>query len=148
MNLFKLFFSKKEKQEESGDLLFITKKIGPIIDNISSEIFVSYSLELLSQPITYIVPAVWGASETKQLTDNQLEMHNKINPAITKILEAFDYKSLTQSQRFALGYIVRGLIISKITYMIEAVKHQGARIESSDPESVYDIHHVKTIGNA
>ena len=43
---------------------------------------------------------------------------------ITDIIELLEFKDLNDSQEFAIGYLIRGLIISKITYLIEASKHR------------------------
>ena len=99
-------------------------KIKEIIDDTTNEIFISHKAEFMLEEITYIVPAVWGKIKHGKLTDTQLEINGKINDVITDIIQMLDLKDLNNLQEFAFEYLIRGLIISKITYLIEASKHR------------------------
>jgi hypothetical protein len=110
----------KRKQSE-------TLKIKEIIDETTTAIFSLYRDELLSKPITYILPAVWGKKHGK-LSGIQGEIHMKINPLIRDIIEIFAFKEINEDQRFALEYLIRGLVISKITYLIESFKNRSENI--------------------
>ena len=96
--------------------------IGPMIEKAVWDIFVGYRVELLSEEITFIIPAIWGAKKDGELTATQKAIHEKIAPVINRIFELLDIKDLDSCQEFALNYLVRGLIVSKITYMIEAFR--------------------------
>ena len=108
------------KEEESQKIL----KAKRIIDNTANEIFLSHKNNLLSEPITYIMPAIWGEIKDGNLTSAQREITEKIEPVINRLMRLFEFESLNKAQKFAVGYLIRGLIISKITYMIEALKNQ------------------------
>lgn len=70
------------------------------------------------------MPAVWGAKKDGELTTNQKEIHKQIIPIIEDVFEKLDLKKISPPQKFAIGYIIRGLIISKITYMILMLKNK------------------------
>jgi len=106
----------------------ISRVIGPLIDKTAEEIFISYKTRLLSEPIIYIVPAVWGAKKEGELEDTQKEINIKVIPVINELFDALRIRDLSGAQEFAIGFIIRGLIISKITYMIEAVRNRGIRM--------------------
>ncbi|MBF0510405.1 MAG: hypothetical protein HQK57_15970 [Deltaproteobacteria bacterium] len=127
MNLISKFFSKPFKKDEPEDVLSVSRVVGPLIDQLANSIFTTYSAELLAGPITYIVPAVWGATKEGELTAMQKEMNGKIAPVVDETIDSFGIRGMTGSQQFALGYLIRGLIISKIIYMIEVVRNQTAR---------------------
>jgi hypothetical protein len=108
------------KEEESQKIL----KAKRIIDDTANEIFLSHKKNLLSEPITYIIPAIWGEMKDGNLTSAQKEITEKIEPVISRLMRLFEFENLNKAQKFAVGYLIRGLIISKITYMIEALKNQ------------------------
>ncbi len=153
MNFFKKLFSKSvEKEEpvkeEPVDVMKIAKVIGPSIDKIAKDVFITYRENLLSEPITYIVPAVWGAKKDGALTTSQMEMHGQIAPVIKEMIEAFKVKKdLSVDQKFAIGFLIRRFIISKITYMIELVKNRGTSKTTSEDQS-QDLENIKPMGNA
>lgn len=107
------------KRKQSGTL-----EIKKIIDDTTTMIFASYREKLLSEPITYILPAVWGKKHGK-LTEIQGEIHLQINPLIQEIINIFEFNEITEDQKFALEYLIRGLVISKITYLIESFKNRS-----------------------
>jgi len=54
-----------------------------------------------------------------------------------KVLGKFFSKQLeglSRTQAFALGFLIRGLVISKITYMVEALKSRGTDKTDSSEE--------------
>lgn len=149
MKISRKFFSKKvEKEESEEDLLKITKIIGPLIDSTANEIFAAYNTKLLNEPVTYIVPAVWGAKKDGELTATQKEMNRQIAPVIRQILDSLQLKGLTGAQEFAIGFLIRGLIISKTCHMIEMVKNRGANKTDSGQQSKYGLEHLEPIGTA
>ena len=113
------------KREEPEDVMKITKVIGPLIDKTANEIFMSFHARLLTEPITYIVPAVWGAKKEGELEDTQKEMNTQIIPVIKELFDALKIQDLSGAQQYAIGFLIRGFIISKITYMIEAYKSRS-----------------------
>jgi len=85
-------------------------------------LFTSYKTELLSEPVTYIISAVWGKKEHGNLTADQKEIHANISVIIDDIIEILGIELVNDAQRFGIEYLIRGLIISKVTYLFET-KH-------------------------
>lgn len=122
-------------------------KIKEIIDKTTNLIFISYREKLLSEPIIYIVQAVWGKKQGK-FTPCQREINNKVAPMISDIMEIFEFEEISEAQKFGIEYLIRGLVISKVTYLIEAFKNR----EKEDINSVewdYDLLDIlEPLGNA
>jgi hypothetical protein len=140
--IFTSLFHKRREADSQEEVMKIAKAISPEIDNLASDIFKEFNSRLLTEPITYIVPAVWGAKKDGSLTEEQRKIHTMVLPVIQNIIRLFHIKNLTLSQEFALGYLIRGLIISKITYMIEKIKTETTNVENQV------FNGIETIGNA
>lgn len=148
MKILQKLFRREVKNEDAEEEIRIAKIIGPMLDNITDDIFSSYVTELLAESPTYIVPAVWGAKKDGELTAYQREMNEKIAPVINEIIEKFEFRGLRNDQAFAIGYLIRGLFISKITYMIEVLKNKS-NIEYKHEDSANNmLNFMKPIGNA
>ena len=137
----------KTLPEESGDVVAFAKAIESIIDETSLEIFRAYKDTLLAEPNIYIVPAVWGPTKDCELTDIQREIHAKILPSIREILELLHQENIAPAQDFAIGYLVRGLFISKIIYMIEFYKNLSGTRTNIGPYA-HDLENIEPLGHA
>jgi hypothetical protein len=122
LKILKEFLAKIKYRKQNKDIMQIADIIGPMIEKAVWDIFVGYRVELLSEEITFIIPAIWGAKKDGELTATQKAINEKIAPVINRIFELLDIRDLDSSQEFALNYLIRGLIVSKITYMIEAFR--------------------------
>ena len=100
----------------------IANAIGPLLDGVANDIFIAYRIELLSEPITYIVPAIWGAKKEGELTPVQKYINAQAIPVINKVFNLLRIKNIDSGQEFALYFLIRGIIIAKITFMIEAFR--------------------------
>jgi hypothetical protein len=147
MKILDRILSKGTRQENPDDLMKIARIIGPLVDNTAHEILIAYNKELLTEPISYIAPAVWGEKKNGTLTPPQQEMHKKIVPVINEIMELLELEELGEPQKFTIGFIIRGYIISKITYMIEMVKNQGINIAVEDKKNDI-LDRIEPLGNA
>lgn len=146
--MFWNFFSKKSKDKgkdedkhkedkERDDVVAFARTIERLIDETSLELFRIYKKTLLAEQNVYIVPAIWGAMKNGELTETQKQIHAGVSPVIQKILNLLEQDRLNPAQQFAVGYLVRGLFISKIIYMIEFYKNlSGNRLEVE--EQKYD----------
>jgi hypothetical protein len=123
-------------------------KIKEIIDKTTNMIFISYKEKLLTEPITYIVPAVWGERKDGKLTTIQREINRRIVPTIDSVMETLELEDLHGAQRFAIGYLIRGLLISKIAYMIEAFKNQDFKENGSNNKESDLLNQIEPLGNA
>ena len=122
MKILKEFLAKIKPRKQYKDVMQIADIIGPMIEKAVWDIFVGYRVELLSEDITFVIPAIWGAKKDGELTLTQKAINGQIVPVIKRIFELLDIRDLDSSQEFALNYLIRGLIIAKITYMIEAFR--------------------------
>jgi hypothetical protein len=124
MKILQRLFSKKRGEKVSGDVLSLANLMSALIDKTAWEIFSTYRLELLAEPIAYIVPAIWGARKEGELTPLQLTINKHVEPVIKDIFSSLSIRGMDNSQEFALSFLIRGLIIAKITYMIEAFRNR------------------------
>jgi|GEM_PF-640786 predicted transcriptional regulator len=133
--MFWNFFSKKSRDKgkedkERDDVVAFARTIERLIDETSLELFKIYKKTLLAEPNVYIVPAIWGAVKDGELTEIQKQIHSGVSPVIKKILDLLEQERMSPAQQFAVGYLVRGLFISKVIYMIEFYKNlSGNRLE-------------------
>jgi hypothetical protein len=142
------FFAKMKSRKQHRDIMQIADIIGPMIEKLVWDIFVGYRVELLSEEITFVIPAVWGAKKDGELTATQKAINKQIAPVINRIFELLDIRGLDSSQEFALNYLIRGLLVSKITYMIEAFRSK-LKDRTLDEQSLKDtLLHFKPQGNA
>jgi hypothetical protein len=142
------FFAKMKSRKQHRDIMQIADIIGPMIEKVVWDIFVGYRVELLSEEITFVIPAVWGAKKDGELTATQKAINKQIAPVINRIFELLDIRGLDSSQEFALNYVIRGLLVSKITYMIEAFRSK-LKEKTLDEQTLKDaLLHFKPQGSA
>ncbi len=148
MKMLMEFFAKMKSRKQHRDIMQIADIIGPMIEKLVWDIFVGYRVELLSEEITFVIPAVWGAKKDGELTATQKAINKQIAPVINRIFELLDIRGLDSSQEFALNYLIRGLLVSKITYMIEAFRSK-LKDRTLDEQSLKDtLLHFKPQGSA
>ncbi|MFZ5573290.1 MAG: hypothetical protein ACOZF0_23045 [Thermodesulfobacteriota bacterium] len=147
ISLLKRFIHKR-KPPEREDIMAIAKIIGPLIDVVAHDIFRKYFHILLAKPITYIVPAVWGADQHHELDTVSKEINGMVLPAMGEIMAALDIKALRRSQEFAIGFLIRGLIISKIAFMVESARNQSSTADTGDRDTTNGLKDVKPLGSA
>ncbi|MFC1489272.1 hypothetical protein ACFL6B_05450, partial [Thermodesulfobacteriota bacterium] len=134
------WFSRDRRKKAPEDTMRISKIVGPLIDMAAIGIFQTYASELQTESINYIVPAVWGVKEDGELTDTQKEINRKIVHVISDAVNQFDCSEFTKSQKFAIGYFVRELLISKIIYMVSQLKGQSIIEHEYDSIANHMIH--------
>jgi len=93
-------------------------RIKEIIDETTDTIFSLHKKDLLNNPITYIIPAVWGRIGKGNLNAKQKNIFSSIESMVNDVIEIMEFDDLTDSQRFSIEYLIRGLVISKITYLV------------------------------
>jgi hypothetical protein len=146
MSILKKLLGRIGKQKPPKDILAIAKIIGPLIDDAVNQIFTRHQLILLQTPVTYIVPAVWGAQKDGEPDATQMEINRQVEPVISEIFEMLATKHLDTTQEFAIGFLVRGLFISKIAYMIEVLKNRT--IEQNIEKDTNMLSGIEPLGNA
>ena len=135
MKILREYLSKRRSRKEPEDIMQIANIIGPLLDGVVNDIFMAYRMELLSEPITYIVPAIWGAKKDGELTPVQKDINARVVPVINKVFNLLRIKKIDADQEFALYFLIRGIIIAKITFMIEAFRSRLSE-HSMDEQSL------------
>ena len=136
------------KKKAPEDLARISKIIAPLIDKTANDIFMSQCDELLQKPITYIIPAIWGIDINGELTLTQTKINDKIEPVMERIVRLFEFKNSSGEQEFAFQYLLRGLFVSKITFMIELKKNLEFKAIAAAKTSNEILSRARPIGNA
>jgi len=150
--LFRKYYEKEnvvvDDDDDDDDVVGFARTIERLIDETSLEIFREYKNTLLKESNVYIVPAVWGAVKNGELTLIQKEIHAIIFPAVKKILDLLvQPKEVNAAQEFAIGYLVRGLFISKIIYMIEFYKNLSDTQTGFDQQNP-ELANMEPLGHA
>jgi len=114
------------------------------IDAITREVFRSHFARLIEEPLSYIVYAVWGTKNNGTLTSDQKAINNKIEHIIKKLEPILKLNSLGSSQKFAIQYIMRELIITKLVFMVEMLREKVRVSEEKD----IDLENIEPFGHA
>ncbi len=150
MKLFDRILAKRNRVEKkSNDVMMVPRIIEPLLNKVALDVVDSYKGKLLAEPITYIIPAIWGAKENGTIDNTQEEIFQQVLPVIKEVYNTFGLDDLSDSQRFVVGYMIKGLIISKISYMLEVLKNRlNENIDLSEQEDETSLAHLEPIGNA
>jgi hypothetical protein len=119
-----------------------------ICDRLSMAIFKKYREVLLKKPITYIVWGVWGTKTDGVLDHIQAEINSLVTPEMNRVMALMDWQSLSEDQAFFMTYMVRGHIISRITYMIEAYKTKSYETTMARESSRTSLNLLQPMGTA
>ncbi len=141
-------YSHEGGKDSCEDLMKISKIIGLTIDGTVREIVRLYKMELLSGPVDYIVPAVWGAKKDGDLDATQKEIHTQLSPVVNRIIDLFKFEEKNDAQEFALGFLIKSLFISKICYMIDGVKKGFANKLGRRDNNTSILSNVEMLGSA
>lgn len=148
------FIPEGVKKERLEGITEITRIMRPLIAKTVNEIFIPYKLNLLTEPIDYIIPAVWGTKKNGELDDTQKRIHKQCIPVIKTLFDSLRLKDLSAPRRFAIEFLIRELLISKIAFMIEGTKSMMINQLSSsgqDGDSLMQneiLSHLDPLGNA
>lgn len=150
LNRFFLKGSKGRPPESSEDnMMKVPRIIEPLLNKAVFDIVDSYRGKLLIEPINYVVPAIWGVKEKGKTDKVQKEIHRHISPLIDEIFESLDLEFQNESYKFTMDYLVKGLIIAKIAYMVEALKNQmNENLSRGDLEEDESLAKIEPIGRA
>ena len=91
--------------------------IAPIIDEPIREIFQSAGCRFLPETIDGLVQAVWGFGANRKISYCQKEITSRMVVLMEDIRSIFEVSNLNSAQRFALDYLIRGLIASRVLRM-------------------------------
>ena len=149
LNRFFFKDSKKYPAESPEDMMRVPRIIETLLNKAALDIVDSYRGKLLIEPISYVVPAIWGVKEKGKIDKVQKEIHRHVTPLIDEIFDSLDLEFQDASQKFSVDYLIKGLIIAKITYMIEALKNQmNENVSRSELEEDESLAEIEPIGRA
>jgi len=123
-------------------------RIKEMIDKTTDMIFTAYREKLLSEPNTYIVQAVWAKNHPGKLSATQKTIKRRIASMIGDIMGILDLKEINESQQFSIEYLIKGLAVSKISYLIEAFKNKQNAESLPDEGDSSILDQLKTFWNA
>ena len=112
------------KKEAPDDHLKLARVIGPQIDKLANDIFYIYSKSDTLRSEKYIIQAVWNDRKNGPLERVQCDISNIVESAIISVFNELSLNQLDASQRFAIEYMIKGLIITKVIYMIEVLRNR------------------------
>jgi hypothetical protein len=144
MGLWDLFKKKPQNAQASVSPTVLAAQISPLLDELNHKLFLEHQSSLMREPIDYVVPAVWGAKKDGRLTPEQQEMHQKTLPFIQKVLGIIALDDLSESQKFAVDFLLRGLIINRLTYTVVMAHNRGLGTGPADEL----LENLETVGTA
>ena len=106
-----------------------------LLDKEALSVFREYREVLLREPSAYIVKAAWGAGINGEIDETQKTLHRRLAPVFEEALDLFSRDGLKTGQVRTLDYLVRGLFISKITFMIEFLRNRVPPDSVRQPDS-------------
>ena len=147
--MFKNWFKKKRQPPEfDGDISDVAVRIEPIIDQVANEIFRNYMSILLVRPSSYIVPAVWANENSPGIDPVAKSINRMVGPAVESVFAALAIKKPSRSQIYGISYLVRGLIISKVAYMVEMMKNIPMDIRLEEEIAASELKYIQPLGSA
>ena len=145
--LQKVFPGRKETSH-SKDLGEITRVIRPLIQNETFDMLYSHGIGFMNAPINCVVPAVWGIKEDGRLTPDQQEIKVRVQKIVERVIAALDVEGLNSSQRFAIGFLVRELIIARLLLFIQIFNCELTAQKSEQEEELSILHNLDAWGSA
>jgi len=130
------------------EIMRITQIIAPLLDDLTNSLFREHNTLFLSKPLDYIVPAVWGAKMDGELDADQHLIHARILPVMEAVMAALALKQIDVAQEYAIRYIIRGYIISRIIFSVAELRHQILQrmLQAAPEEDAFKG--LEPIGNA
>ena len=138
---------KSMKEATPEDLREITSIIRLLVNKETNRILQSYMLELLIEPIDYVIPAIWGVGQNGQLDAIQEKIHQHFASFLESLLNALKLKDLNNAQQFAIEFLIRELFISKIVYQVERVRSMTSPKLDLNAEETPLLKQVRALGN-
>jgi len=139
--------SRPGEQGAPVDLRRITKTLRSRIWDGITEILDSHASELLVHPPLFLVTAVWGTGRDGELTPAQKEIFDRAQMLLKETDAVLNIHGLQGYQQFALTFLVRELLISKILFFVEMGKNR-LRTEAHDSEAADALSFPAPWGNA
>ncbi len=105
-------------------MMSTTRAILKESENALMQIFDEPRLELLDKDADYIIHSVCGLSEKGCITKQQIDIHNRINPAVVKIYDMLKLDKQTAEQEQSTMFIIRLTMVLKMLLMMELFRNR------------------------
>jgi len=142
------FFRRKKTPPSTEELIGRAKAIEPLVDKLCQDIVRAHRNSLLTHEVTYVVPAVWGVSPQGPLNEEQKAIHAMVVQVVDKVMAIIDMRQAQPAQEYAVAYLLRGLIISKVAFQIEGLKYHLLSMSAPRGEADQVQRDFETMGNA
>ncbi len=129
------------------EVMVLARRLAPLLDGLAAAIVREHGQALLAEEITYVVPAVWGAKAEGSLTPTQLAIHQEVSQTYRQAFAILDLTGLSPAQEYALGYLLRDLIIAKVVYRL-GVARAGLAGRPAIPATAASLRDLEVIGHA
>ena len=109
------------------------------------QIFNDHKMELLDKDADYIIYSVCRADGNGPLTKEQIDIHDRIAPAVNKIYDLLGIENLSREQHQTITFIIRFMMALEMLFMLELFKNKR------NQELAYDriaLEGMKAVGNA
>jgi hypothetical protein len=145
--LSKLFIS-RNTEDTTHDMRIINGLIKQV-DEAAKKVFTSNAAELLNEPITNVIEAVWGVQDDKsQPTSAQRRIDSIIRPMIRKINDDIETEDLTGAKNYIIDALIKRLAIWEILFTIQCYKLGMPDLEESKSTDIYNLVDIKVAGHA
>lgn len=146
--LLQKVFARRKETSHSADLGEITRVIRPLIQNETFDMFYSHGIGFMDAPINCVVPAVWGIKEDGRLTPDQQEINMRVQKIVERVIAALDVERINSSQRFAIGFLVRELIIARLLLFIQIFNGELTAQTGGQEEDLNILNNLDAWGSA
>jgi hypothetical protein len=127
------------------DMMSTTRAIMARSEDTLLQIFNDHKMELLDKDADYIIYSVCRSNGNGPLTKEQMDIHDKINPAINKIYDLLEIKNLSREQQQTILFIIRFMMALEMLFMMEFFKNKRNQ-ELEHKKNM--LEEMKTIGHA
>lgn len=124
----------KFNKSSSQDPSLKAKDISKLIEKKINDIFYKHHILFLDKDNDFIVFSVWGARMDGELTTFQKETGADITLFINDIIKLLNLENKNEDLKFAIGYLIRDTLISKLVYMTEFLR---SRLEKGKDNQNY-----------
>ena len=119
------------------------------VDEAAKKVFTSNPIELLNEPITNVIEAVWGVKTDKsQPTSAQRRIDSIIRPMILKINDDLENEDMIGARNYIIDALIKRLAIFEIIYTIRCCKVDHNCLEQCETSDVNNLADAKVAGHA
>lgn len=141
-------FFRREKQHSSSGGIELIQGLEKICENIAKHVFHEHSDLIVRNELQYIVASVWGISPEGELDAVQKKIHRNLSPRIYEALTLLGVQQMTAKQSFAVEYLIKGYVISKLSYMREKFINMVRTHPGNNTSNLMDLSTARPIGEA